>query len=848
MLNTVDFIKCIRDGLTERGFKKARIDEITGDFRSRVEAHTETGMNPTDASVLAMRETFDNLTREAQEKAKRTAKMLSVQAENNRRIAEALKVDVKAFTLEDAKGKQVAPRGSRGAAIGRAAVAFLEDDPRFTGMSYSGTKEVVRGQLYALFGDVLNKISKGAFGRQKGKAHLPNIIREIKGDRTGDATAREFAQAWLKVQDLAVDMFNQAGGSMRKIPNYLPQGMNVVKMTLAKEARWVEVHMKALDWDATTWPNGKKIKPEERQSVLSEVYKTLTQDGANKIDTAAFRGRGRAVGNMLDNNRFLHYKDAQSWLDVHEEFGDGNVFDILTRHMEQMAHRIALVETFGPNPEMTALNVNAMVRKQSAQLGAKEQANAQAVMKNKFEPMFETIMRDNPMDPHSTLGNVVTGVSNILTAAQLGSASFLAIPGDFMQTAAVRALNNMGMFDGIGFYVKSLASDPQFMREISAQSGFVMDEVVMATYSQTRWTGLATYGPAITSRISEAVMRASLLSGHTRSARWAVQAEFMGMLNRMKSTEFQDLPFRHVMERYGITPDEWNALRNNVRAWTPRKDISFMRPIDILKTDVPNRQALYNKFQGMIFEESRKMVPESTIEGAVTLKDTTRPDTLVGALLYSFAMYKNFPVSFTMIYGRLGMTSPRVRGRLAFYAGLGAGMTMVGALGTQLREVSKGRDPLPMDNAAFFGKAMLSGGALSIYGDFLFTGINEFGRGPQDVVAGPLVGFLGDTTDLVLGDVFQWANAVGTLSDGDVESKLPAKSVEWLKRYTPGTSIWWARLALERQMWDRLQEIADPQAYRKRRSKMRKRQREYDQGYWWAPGQRTPERAPQFGD
>lgn len=840
MFTPQDFVSCVQDNLKARGFGHKRIKEITDSFDARTKGYTQQGMDVASAAQLAMRDTFENMTRETQERLKRTAKMLSVQATNNERIAQGLTVKTSTFLMD---GKP----GSKGTALARAAVSLIEDDPRFAGLSYSGRKDIMRGQLYAIFGDVIDKVSKGAFGRQKGKAHLPNIIREIKGEATGDATAREFATAWLKVQDLGVDLFNQAGGSMRKLDRYIPQSQNQVKVMRAGEQRWTEVHMNAIDWQATRWPDGTMIAPEQRMDVLRNVYKTLTTDGASKVDPAAFRGRGRAVGNMLENHRFLHYKDAQSWLDVHEQFGEGNIFEVFVQHIDDMAHRIAMVETFGPNPETTKMNVEAIVRKQASELSPKDLADAEAVLKNKFEPMLDSITRSNPMDPNSTMGNLVTGTANILTAAQLGSASILAIPGDFMQTAAVRALNNMGLFDGVGFYVKTLASDPHFMNKIATQSGFVMDEVVMSTYAQTRYTGLATYGPAVTRRISEAVMRASLMSGHTRSARWAVQAEFMGLMDRSRSTAFQDLPFRQVMERHGITPDEWNALRENAPTWNPRKDVSFMRPIDILNTDLPNRQALYNKFQGMIYEESRKMVPEATIEGAVTLKDTTRPDTLAGSLLYSFSMYKNFPVSFAMIYGRLGMTSPTVKGRLAFYAGLGAGMTMVGALGTQLREISRGRDPLPMDNAAFIGKAFLSGGAMSIYGDFLFAGINEFGRGPQDIVAGPLVGLLGDTSDLLLGDVFQFANTMGSLDSKEFKSSTAAKAVEFAKRYTPGTSLWWARLALERQVFDRLQEIADPNAYRKRRNNMAKRKREYGNDYWWTPGQRTPDRAPQFG-
>jgi hypothetical protein len=839
MLTPQSFVTCVADNLKKRGFHHKRIKELTTAYEARVQSHIQAGKDPTSAGTLAMTETFENISRATQEAAKRTSAMLAKQAENIKIVREGLTVNTSLFMMDGKKG-------GPGTALARAAVSLIESDPRFSSISYVANKDVMRGQLYALFDASLEKVGKGAFGRQKGKASMDNIVREIRGERTGDIAAKEFADAWLKVQDLTVDLFNQAGGSMRKLDRYIPQSTNSVKLALAGQDVYVKAAMRAMDWNTTRWPDGTMIDPAEREGFLKEVYNTLASNGASKIDPKAFRGRGKAVGNQLETHRLLHYKDAQSWLDMHKQFGDGSVFDVFIRHVEDMSHRIALIETFGPNPEMTMLNVSSMVRKEASKLSGKEQAKAEAVLKNKFEPMFETIMRENPMDPHSVPGAIVTGTANILTSAQLGSASFLAIPGDFMQTVAVRAINNMGLFGGIKHYIGAIATDQKFAREISTQSGFVMDNVVMSTYSQTRYTGLATYGPAVTRRIAEGIMRLSLLSGHTRSARWAVQAEFMGLMNRMRSTAFADLPFRRVMERYGITPDEWNALRTNVQAWRPKQGVEFLRPIDVLNTQLPNRQSLYRKFQAMIYSESQTMVPEATIEGAVALKNTTRPDTLVGALLYSFAMYKNFPVSFAMIYGRLGMTAPTVRGRMAFYAGLGAGMTMVGALGTQLREISRGRDPLPMDNAAFMGKAFLSGGALSIWGDFLFSGINQYGKGPQDATAGPLVSFLGDTSQLLLGDVWQVADNLGSLSDPDFKSTSLSNAVEYAKRYTPGTSLWWARLALERHVFDRMTEIADPQAYRKRRNRVKKQKKDYGNSYWWAPGDRAPDRAPQL--
>lgn len=841
MLNQVAFEKCIRTNLKDRRFGKKRADEIIEEYKARAQAYRQDGKSEVDASLLAMNDTFENMSKLATEKAKRTAKMLAVQASAMQRIEQGLTVNT---SLTDTKGGK---KGSRGKAMGYAAMSLIEHDPRFTGLSYNGQKEIIRGQLFAVMADVVDKAGKGAFGRQKGKAHLPNIAREVLGEDTGDLAAKELAKGWLKSNELGVDLFNEAGGSMGKLRNYLPSpDQNGVKLSLNRE-KWISTRMDRWDWDRMRWPDGTRIEVKDRPGVIEAVYDTKALDGANKIDPTKFRGQGRALGNAIERHRFVHYKNADAWLADLNEFGDGTVFDVMVRHTEDMAHRIAMIETFGPNPELSFNNIEAIVKSQAAKLGDKEVKAADAILKNKFRPALEIISRSNPMDPESLAGNIGTGLSNILTSAQLGAASLLAIPGDTMQTIMTRAANNQPLWGGVDYYFKTLATDRKFMNDISVQSGFIIDELVTSTYSTQRYTGVNTVGPAISRRISDSVMRLSVMSGHTVAARGAVQKEFMGMLWRDRGKAFKDLPYNRMMARYGITPEDWDVMRS-MKAYSPKKGINFLRPLDVLDTDNPAKSQLFRKFQGMIVEEARTGVPESTISAAVTLKGADRPDTLRGLIMHSFAMYKNFPVSFFTIYGRLGMTSPSVKGRLSFYAGLGAGMTMVGALGVQMREVSKGRDPLPMDKPAFWGKAFMAGGAMSIWGDFLFAGTTMYGQGPEDIIGGPLAGLAGDTTKLAFGPGLKTLQDGGSFSEA-LEAYIdetPADLVQFAKRYTPGTSIWWSRLALERQVWDRLEELADPKAYRKMQRRMRSQEEKFGNEYWWPMGETSPERPPQY--
>lgn len=820
MLNPIDFEQCIRDNLKERRFGRERGDAIIKEYHARAQYHQSVGEAPTRAAALAMKDVFDNMSMETIERAKRTTKMLSVAASNREAVQRGMTVKVNWLLGDGGNGP--------GVAAAQGAKALIEHDPRMGGKNYTAQREAYRGQLYATWGDVLEKIGKGAFGLQKGKAYLPNMIREFLGQDTGDRTAKELADSWRKVSNLIPELMNNAGGSMRRLDDFLPQRQNPARL-VGREAEWITDHMDALDWARMRWPDGTMISIADREKLLKFAYDTISSDGANKIDETAFRGRGRAVGNMLNSHRFLHYKNAEGWLSAHDKYGDGTVLDVLTGHIEDMAHKIALVDMFGPNPDAGFANLKAQVSKTAAGMSAADKAKADAVMKNKVQPMYDTIARKNPMDPHSVPGAIVTGASQMAVAAQLGGATLLAAPGDAATTAMVKLMNGLNTFGGVDTYFKALATDQPLQRQLALQSGYIMDDMVMAVYQTTRFTGAATHAPALTKRISDVVLRASLLSGHTRAARWSAQQELMGAFSRASETAFSELEFRRMFDRFGITEADWDALRS-IPKHSPKPGVELLRPIDILDSKLSNKQELYSKWHRVVFDSSREMVPDATVEASVMLRGTTRPDTLLGMIAHSWSMYKNFPITFMMTYGRLGMTSPSVKGRLAFYAGLGAAMTLVGAVGVQMREIAKGREPMPMDSPQFIGKAFLSGGALSIWGDFLFTGVNEYGKGPQDIVGGPLASMVGDFTDFALGDFLE------LVQDGDTDFKpMMRKGAELLKRYTPGSSLWYARLALERQVWDRLTELSDPNAYQKRSRQMRKQEEEFGNQYWYPP-------------
>ena len=80
-------------------------------------------------------------------------------------------------------------------------------------------------------------------------------------------------------------------------------------------------------------------------------------------------------------------------------------------------------------------------------------------------------------------------------------------------------------------------------------------------------------------------------------------------------------------------------------------------------------------------------------------------------------------------------------------------------------------------------------------------------------------------------------------SDDETDrGKLTAKLAQ---KYMPAP--WWIKPATDRLIFDRLQLLADPAAYRQWRTKERQLHDETGQGVWWGKGEAAPRRMPDWG-
>jgi hypothetical protein len=501
-----------------------------------------------------------------------------------------------------------------------------------------------------------------------------------------------------------------------------------------------------------------------------------------------------------------------------------------------MSKEIAQMDILGPNPLATLDFIKTKI-KQNVEPGDPNAINKANKTANYIDTLYNGWSGKNNAPIDGFFGNTFAGLRSILTAAQLGAASLSAIT-DFNFQRLTRGFVGLPQVSTITDVLKIL--NPLKAEEkgkLAVRLGLIAEGWTTVAAAQMRYVGDVS-GPEITRRIADFVMRASFLSPFTQAGRWAFGMEFLGYLGDQipKTFDQLDKPIRESLERYGIGSDKWDIIRST--DLYEHDGATFLSHENIAaRTDIDSDTArdLSLRVLEMINTETNFAVPSASLRGKVALIGNTNPGTIAGELSRSFAMYKNFATTVMNTHLMRGVTQKGAARKGTYLADLIITGTLMGALALQLKEMSKGRDPRPMTSPQFWGAALMQSGGLGIFGDFLMSDHNRVGGGLAQTIAGPVVGLGEDILKLSIGNVQQAIEGEDTNFASDM--------VGFAGRYTPGSSLWYTRLALERNILQQLQQMADPKAARKFRGIERRYAREYNQSYWWRPGSAVPDRS-----
>jgi hypothetical protein len=599
---------------------------------------------------------------------------------------------------------------------------------------------------------------------------------------TGNADAKYLADVFSKYAEFSRQELNRKGASIGKLDGWAgAQVHDDIKMIQAGKEAWVEAVGSKLDLNRT-FPDLASVK--DVHAALGDIYDTIIT-GVPARQTPREKGQRVNPANLaksLGKTRVLHFKDAASALAYRDEFGYGNSIYGVISHQRRAASMAAQMDVFGPNPEiMFGSLVEAERRKirDDASLSPKEKNKKSEELNSTAGPLraaFDVMSGMISRPVNVTAAKIGSDIRAVESMAKLGAATFTAMPTDVVSAASASMFRGGGFFNGMVQQIDGVfrGRPKGEQAEISYLLGEGFDGMIGEVVSR----GFANDGAmGAASSLMEKFFKWNGLTAWTdigRSVAGRTIAAEMGMRSK---TAFDALPanYSHVLGMHGIGEAEWNATRqaalkhsNGNSYITP--DAMRDLPDEVIEPLVRDKlaSAKTDERKAEIMDEGRRelelqvasFVADEVNYGIVETDAAsrritalgTRPGTFAGEAVRFIMQFKGFPVAFAQrvlgraLFGGRGATKwERLANNLPHIGALMGGLTVAGYMAMVMKDAVKGywppRDPT---DPKVMVAALTQGGALGIYGDFLFGQASRFNTGPVETLSGPTIGSAGE--------------------------------------------------------------------------------------------------------
>lgn len=707
------------------------------------------------------------------------------------------------------------------------------------GPNVEGKYKAVVAGLYQKFASAMQAFKPGFTGATEQQlTGVDNMIREVFGVDTGDTVAKSAAKGWTDAATTAEDRARLAGKIFTPLDDWrVPQfwrGSRVASIGQdAFKADMLEAEAKGA---LTIWnrDTNKPVSSDNRDFVLNRAFQDITQTGGTAApftkDQRTFQFSGGQAG-------------ADAYLNLQKKYGPGtNIMQMLTGHLDRMAHDIALTETFGPSYEA---NFRALFKQAKADPGIPTEAVGRfnparlvsGMMEGKgaIEGMWK-VATGQVHPVHDTFMTSMLGaLRNMNVASSLRQAVFSVLPTD--SVTQLLAANHLGM-DGIGHMARTFGGgvSKDDAQHLMIQAHSMMDFVNGVRDYDDHVSLLQTTG-----KFASGTVKATGLDlwGQVGKRTWA--GDMLNLFSQQGEKAFADTDpkFKGFMDAYGFTESDWNKLRDP-GMHIDLRGTKYLNPNVLQTAD----RSLYERVMNAIQEQGAFAMhqPDFRLRGIESGAAFNIGPGIGAEVWRSLFQFKTFALSRMSTQMMRVLTDGPIENRVARGLAFTLLSTSAGAASIEALSIINGKDPESMAKPSFWARAMLKGGAAGYYGELIDAAM----RGQQssaDVLqgmAGPAVGVLADVARLATSPVRE------QFSDDQKyrQSTLGRTAINIAKRNTPNT--WYTRLAVDRMMWDKAQTLVDPD-YRKSWDRAQRNiQKSTGSGFWWPQGG-GPERAPDLG-
>ncbi len=677
------------------------------------------------------------------------------------------------------------------------------------------------------------------FGLFEDKAGTRDLVKELWNEPTGNAAAAAGGKAWRQAMDELRDRFNAAGGDVGKLDEWhYPQHHSQNRVGKAGLDQWLNDLVPLLDRRKYINEDGTSMTDQQVRELMTHAYDTIVTDGQNKIAEGTGGGYGMAA-NRGAAHRVIFYKNADAFLAYQGKYGEASLWNVLTSHVRALARDVGLVETLGPNPDQVfkAFNQRTYLEELRANPTEKAKLDKERIFNEKL--LDYTSGRQQVVD--TDLAARFQGFRNFMTAVKLPKVIITAL-GDEAGMMATAFANKVPY--GAAFMRELRTLNPFGEgRSIMEHNGVGLNSMMGAL---NRF-GMEEYGAGWTGKLASAVMHMSGAERMWDARRQGMASVLMSYIAKVtrEHQNFADLTREDhgVLASKGVTEADWTVWKAaQPEMWGDRpmitpKAIAAIPDSVLVPHGDPEalRRHASTQLLAHVLEEAGMGAMDTNARQRVTMQLGTTKGTWGGELVQSFLLFKSFAISMMGKHWARAASMPGAGSKFAYVAPLIIYGAALAALGNQVRNLLGGRDPENMASPQFWGAAILRGGGLGFYGDFLYDEFTEHDTSLIAAFRGPL-----DTT---AEEIWKLTGAAAIHKAKGERTDEGANLIRFVKSNVPLLNLWYLQSAMDHILWNQAMEAASP-GYLER---MQARAEGMKGTTWyWQPGEHLPDRTPDF--
>ncbi len=775
-------------------------------------------------------------------------KIILQEIENDLAFVKGLKkirADITAKTAEFAKDKASAKRGTQwafGDPLQRAILSKF-DEAFVRAKSLERMAQVKMGQAIETY-----RSKMGGF--KQDSAGFLDVVREMGGRSTGNDIAKASADAMQGSMNWLHGMYTSSGGIMGKLDDWIAPHVHTAELLkrggLSQETpltkdqaftQWRDFisprldRERMIDFDTGLPMTDRVLAKAMREDFDGIISRGLTEIAQRAKEGGQMFGRSGGPAKRRMESRFYHFKDVESFIEYNREFGlgDDGLFGAYMGHISKMSRDTALMQVLTPKPDAVMRNLDLEMT------GANMGNTASKFVKGAYDVLI------GKADTHGDLSPWYKFFNNWLhlkRSAYLTGAPISALSDSFYGAYAAK-MNGLSSTGVIKNYVNLLKPTSTEDREIARVAFQASGAASGSSLAGARFSDDVGQGGTFPF-LANVTNRLSGLATMTESMKQAFHIEAGGFMSRLQDLgqKWDDLEpdFKKSLSKAGVTGQDWEKIMAAEKFVEPETGAKYIRPEDVAPVDLDAAIHLSD----WITEVSDFAVNEPTlatrtlVTGAGLAGQALEHGSFLRLFFSNMFFAKSFGVSVI-----LNHLLPSIReaghGRWGRLATTALGTTVMGALAMQVRQVVFGKDPRDMATPNFWVASMLQGGGLGLFGDFLFADTSRQNNSFAETIAGPIPGTMWNIAKA--GDLYSLGTEINT-------EKVASDLFRIVNKELPVVHMWYARMIVERMMLDQVEKAIDPSYSDRMRGVEKRMKKNMGQGFWWAPGDVTPERGP----